>query len=282
MAKSLRSSFNLESILAAKDYRGLLKCLVAEAENGTNFSDLSRRAGFSSRSYIKEVMSGKKRLTATSLAKFKRAFRLSGSLAMYFETLVALEEPSVNIAGLSKEVLLTRLEKIRLGLRRQKNAEHSNKKNLKTDKIFQNRYVPIVYASLGPIERGASVPEIQSRCGLGLEIIQPILDHFKQQGLIENKEDRFFVKDSELDIFGLGNDINFLNVYREVISNLKQKVQKGINSKNELFMYSAFTVKSDRLPDLKEKLKAVLLEFLDQEQIDDGDKVAQLTLGFHI
>lgn len=282
MARTRRSSPDLKKLLAAADYRGFLNALIADAGKDINFSDLSRRAGFSSRSYIKEVIAGKKRLTATSMAKFKKAFHLSGPLATYFGTLVELEEPDVNVEALPREVLLAKLEKIRLRLTRQKNTGHANKKTLKTDEIFKNRYVPLVFASLGSLEGGASLTEIQSRCGLNLDIINSILLHFTQQGLIESKEERYFVKDSELDLFGLGNDINFLNVYIEAISSLRQRAQKGINSKSELFMHSAFTVKAERLPEIKTKLKTILLEFLDEEQIDDGDKIAQLTLGLHI
>src|SRR5262245_16374422 len=82
-------------IIMARDYRGFLKAVIAAraGQSGrVNYSALSRRAGFSSRGYLKEVLDGKKRVVPGSLPKFVKLFRLNRNLTTLFTILVALEE----------------------------------------------------------------------------------------------------------------------------------------------------------------------------------------------
>jgi hypothetical protein len=48
-----------------------------------------------------------------------------------------------------------------------------------------------------------------------------------------------------------------------------------------LFFHTAFMVPRDRIPILKEKIREVILDTIDQQQVDDGESVVRVTLGYY-
>ena len=270
-----------KDLLQQKSYREFLECLIqTESKNGAvNFSELSRRAGFSSRSFIKEIIEGKKGLTASSLAKIKKAFRLTGLLGNYFEMLVSLEEEHINIQQLQHEVILNKINKLRSRLLTQ--LENENLSPEQSMKIFLNRYTPEVYAALGSEDEGSSLEDIVNRTRLTENNVMNVLEHLLQLKVISKIKDRFFVTNLNLDIFGQGSNLSFQNVYLQALNKLNDHAKKEFNHDENLFFHSAFSVSSSKLPELKEKLRKVVLDLLDEEQMDNGDQVARITLGLY-
>lgn len=276
------SSTPSQKLLAAKDYRKFIRELLDEKSRRKkiNFSELSRRAGFSSRSFLKEVLDGKKQLTLSSADRVKKALGLSGLWATYFETLVSMEltetrsEKSIELTG--------RLDKMRARLEKQ-----SERKTLKTsakqnDTLFNDAKIGEVYASLGTPQKGANLEEVMSRCGLAPEACQTVLNRLSREGLIEKRDLRYYVLDASLDIFGLGDRATFQRFYLEALKRLEHRAQKGLVSEQEFFTHSVFCIEEKRMPELKSRLKKLLVEFLDESQNDDGDRTAKLTLGLYL
>jgi hypothetical protein len=271
------------SLLKANNYRDFLECLIAERSGNKkpNFSEMSRRAGFSSRSFIREVLDGKKSLTLSSVAKLKKALGLTGFLAQYFELLVAFEEPAVNVSLWSDEVILEKLSTLKERLHKQSRSAAVKVSSATADSLFMNRVAPEVYASLGTLENGASLAEIQSRSGLPTPTIESVLHSFLKWDVIETRGGRFYLKDPDLDIFNLGNGLNFQSTYLESITKLQRKARAGLNSQSDLFLHTAFSVSQNRAQVLKQRLRDTVIQFLNEEQCDDGEKIAKLTLGLY-
>lgn len=268
-------------LLKQNNYRSFLEELIRELskEKTINFSALSRQAGFSSRSYIKEVIAGKKRLTLSSTAKVKQALGMNTLLGNYFEALVALEEEDVDVQQLSLDSRKVRAEKLRTKLLDRLQSEALA--NSQGDKIFLNRYAPDVYAALGTVEAGASLEEITQRCGLSEAEVLKVLQHFLELQVVDQKRRRYFAVQCNLDIFGQGNNLNFQTVYIQGLHKLNEEARRKFENPQSLFLHSAFSISKNKLPELRERLRKVVLEVLDEQQIDSGDHVAKVTLGLY-
>ena len=273
-----------EQLIKSENYRSFLKKYFEEMgqRRKINYSDLSRRCGFASRSYIKEVLDKRKSLTAHSVGKIKKGLKLSGLLGNFFELLVSIEEPEANVGGFSNEVLRERIEKLRLRLKKNATvAEFLTSKEVRNS-IFLIRHVSEVYASLGSVEMGASLDEIRSRCGLSVSQIEPILLHFLRLGVIEISGSRYYVKNPDIDIYDLDENINFQKAYLQSLASLVERAEKGLKSPQELFLHTAFSVQEIRLPILKKKLQQTIEDFMNEEQDDLGEKVVKMNLGFYL
>jgi uncharacterized protein (TIGR02147 family) len=270
-----------------KDYRQFLSSRVQKQESDrgkkANFSLLTRKAGFTSRSYIKEVLEGKKNITQASLPKFIRAFDLKGSEARFFECLVALDNPEIDIGLKNPQDVHREFERVNEKLKRRSlQPSESVQKNLSSPWAFKIRHVGEVYAALGTLEDGASLDEIQRRTELSPGKCQHVLNFLIENKAIVSKGNRFFVNNLALDIFGLGKDSHFRAQYLEAVSHLHKKGFENFDSREQFFFHSNFSVSRSQMPKLKEKLKELILEFIDESQADSGDKIAKLTLGFYL
>jgi hypothetical protein len=271
-----------QSIIYANDYRSFLRALLDERRaNGekVNFSGLSRRAGFASRSYIKEVLEGKKRVAAPSLLRFIKAFRLDKTTGSLFSFLVALEEEDVNFEGLSSEHLRLKIEATREKLSRR----ISKSKNVnRSDAFAPGPRAVEVFAALGSPERGASIEQIQSRSRLDQETCMKVLNYFLAKKIIRHEKGRYFLSQPNLDLGSLGKDLAFKKLFGRVIEELNQSHRSKLSSKEELFFYSAYSVRRSQLPEMKKRLRELLLEYIDTEQVDDGDAVVKTVIALYL
>jgi|WetSurMetagenome_2_1015567.scaffolds.fasta_scaffold01519_9 uncharacterized protein (TIGR02147 family) len=81
----------MPGVFQYQDYRRFLADYYEEQKaSGTNFSyrNFSRKAGFSSKSFVFNVINGKKNLSRASVVKMCAAMRLGKNEAAYFENLV--------------------------------------------------------------------------------------------------------------------------------------------------------------------------------------------------
>jgi hypothetical protein len=242
-----------------------------------NLSALSRRAGFSSRSYIREVLDGKKRLALQSLPRFVRAFRLNKTAEALLACLVALEEQDANIEGLSRSQLQEQAESLRQKLRR-RDGETKHRR----DAFSFGPQAVSIFAALGSPEKGADLAQIQSRSGVDEATCGLVLGELLRKGVIENRNDRYFVSDVNLDLSGLGKDLAFERLFGNVLNDLSKNYRKKLGSNEELLFYTAFSIRKDRLPEMKKRFRELLLEMIDTEQQDDGDAVVRSVFALYL
>ena len=82
-------------LLAYPDYRRFLRDHYAwrkSRDRGFSYGSFARRAGLGSRGHLKEVMDGKKGLTAAMLERYCRGLALTPDRAEYFRLLVAFKQ----------------------------------------------------------------------------------------------------------------------------------------------------------------------------------------------
>ena len=81
----------MKSVLSYIDYRRYLRDFYEEKKHTTHFFStryFAQKAGLSSPSFLREVITGKKNLGKQSVDKFIRALELTGKEARFFKYLV--------------------------------------------------------------------------------------------------------------------------------------------------------------------------------------------------
>ncbi len=271
----------MQNISSVENYRQFLK-LALESQfnkNGKpNLAEFSRRAGFASRSFIVDVLGGRKHLTVRSFPKVVQALKLKGDLRSFFETLVFLEEPELRPKSYKEASLQQKLQALRIRLQ-QKSI--TNNPRSKSQKLFSTKHVFTVYAALGSQEKGASLAEISERTGLSDNTILSTLDILREQGCVRFSRARYFATLVHFDIEALGENQGFLSIFKASLEQLALTADRKKNDPETLIFHSAFSVEKYRLAELKNKLEQLLFDFVTSEQVDDGNTVAKLSVGFY-
>lgn len=269
------------ALISAKSYRDFIKsyysiCKTANAD--FSYGTMAKRAHFSSKSFIRDIASGAKRITSRSLPGVIQALGLTGNRAKLFKLLVILEEADLNFERLSTEDIKTQIIKARLSI----------KKHLVTvpdtqaQQFYKLPLFPWIYAALGDPEQGASIQEIVSRSGIAMGECRRILKEMEQGGVIrfEEAEERYYCQDLHLIFAHIGKDRFFQKFYLSSLAMSKNQAEDNFTSPHKLFMNSVVSIRRSRMPELKNKLRGLLTEFVDEVEDAEGDTVANLSVAF--
>lgn len=272
-----------EGLLAAQNYREFLATafdLLKKRNAHFGYSYFAKRAGFSARSYPREVVTGRKRITANSLGKFIGGFDLTNELAEYFTLLVMEEEPEVNINDLPNAEITELKARTRQRLQAILAGENGAD-NEETVKIYRTQEWPEIYASLHD-SVGSSLSEVQARSGLSKSVCKRALDNMIQQELVKFDEasQTYFCLASNLFFFKLGGDAFFKNYFVDQMQRAKDKATINFRNPEALFFTSVFSVDSRKMPELVNELRAVLNKYIDQAEKPLGDHIAKLAVAF--
>jgi uncharacterized protein (TIGR02147 family) len=228
-------------------------------------SSLSRNCGFKSRSYLNEILKGKKAVSKITLSKLKRGLKLPIELIQYFEHLVNYNQ-SNNIPDGSSESL----KHLRNQLEHQLSYNPSKDFNLTQPEVFQ------VYAGLGSIQDGSTIDEIRLKTGLSLENVEQYLKILCKEGLALEREKKYYPLISKVDKLSQINNHEMIQMIQKVSIHLAKKSKKQVHVLNELNLYFALSLDSNKMNNFKESLKLAVLKVLDEFQDDKGDKVVQV------
>ncbi len=273
-------------LLACNDYRSFLEIFFkskksSENKSGLSFQAFAKRAGYASKSYPAEVLSGKKRLKLQSVEKFSNGMRLNQELSDFFKNLVMIDLINQGEIGLPDlETLKARNSKIAEKLlkrhQRIENAETYNG----LQKILLQKNFPDVFASMGSTKSGASINEICSRTGFIEAEVQKIVKDLQSANIIVCRENRYYLKTGNLDLKFLKSDDyfkkNFIRSSRKALTRLPTQIE----SKKALYMTQTFSVQSHKLPELKTKLEELILKFTDESESANGDLISEICLSF--
>lgn len=266
----------VESFLAGQDFNALLKGALNlhYAKRGKiNLADFSRRAGFASRSYLSEVLTGKKGLSRDALTKIRTALKLPKPFLDVLEYSAYREFAELKPRHIQSEALA---EKIEHAAALVKNIP-ATKTNLKvTPRYIRSSILYRVYAGLGSIEDGATLSDIMNRTGLPESTITSCLNAMKEFKIIEERQGRFLVKNTQLDVFGLTSRDGLSELVSDVCRDLRNNRDRIIDEPKNTIFYTAFSTNEAKLPELKKRLQAAVFDVLDEFQVDDGDCVRQI------
>jgi len=257
----------LEAATALDSLRGVFESLGSDSP-GWTYAAIAKRAGFSSRAFVREVLIGKKTLTFNALKGLQKAMGIKGPAARYQTLLLQCDEDASG-TGTKSADLKKRLATLRTRIERGSQP---------TDRgVYSEPDWPLVYAALGTPEHGATVGEIQLRSGLGGKRVVELLEHIRAHGLCEvHGEDRFRAKQVHV-VLEKGVRTEVLNEgFRRAAAAAQRRMEAGSGSGDRLFYSGVTCVRRSRLGEFQERLYELCLDFLDSAEEAEGDAVVQV------
>lgn len=257
-----------------------------------SFQKFSTLAGYSSKSYPAEIMSGKKSLQISSLDKFAKGLNLNQNLTLFLTHLIQIEdilnEIKLEKNESNKKILNSKLLEIvnsninlKSKIYKNFNSKESNDKFLKSNlsSVILQKNFPEVYCSMGSVDDGASLDDIKNRSGLPEKIILKIIEQLIKENLILSRDDRFFVVENSLDLNFLNTDEYFKYDFMRSLEKIKNKFDHQSKSHEALFLTQTFSVKKSRLLELRNKLIQTISEYSEDYEDSNGDTIGEICLS---
>jgi uncharacterized protein (TIGR02147 family) len=241
-----------------------------------SYAKFAREAGFTARSYPRDVIQGNKNLTAASMPKFIKAMKLTGEAAHLFYLLVCKDRPEL-FEGKSPNEIFNALAESRQKLARQiKNRSQSE------SKVYSKNTWPLIYASLGSESQGATLSEVSARARLSAELAQKFLDEMQKQGVVSYDDHlrRYFSKNSHLIFQDQGGNSDFKNFFLSSLKRAENNAKNNFVKTDRLFFASAVSLKRSDLNKYRAKLRELLNSFAEAAENPDGDEVVTIVSGF--
>lgn len=262
-------------LLKAENFREFLN--LALPLTNQSQAILSRRAGFGSRSYLSELLKGKKGLSKDSLSRLKLALRLPRRWSQYFECLAWMEDAKLRPLNWNEEDVLSHWRRLQADLKR----DHSDLGRKAAEAHVPRPQVFQVYAALGDLASGATFPEILQRTGLTEKSARQALAQLLEYAAVEKKDDKFFALSSRADALNLRRSEALAEMLGTVCTDLQKNRSKIVSIPTNLTLYSAFSVQKEQLPLLKQKLQEAVFDVLDEFQVDSGNQVQQIFVSLY-
>lgn len=266
-------------LLAAENTREFLQLLVDTGSGGKGWSytQLARKCGFPSRAHCREIVNGQRGLTIGSFRKLRQGLGLKGEWRRYFETLVAFDNPRIMETPIESPKLHQRRERLRSKLLQRYDESSICKEPAPS--LAQQR----VFAALGTSDSGSTITEIVRRSKLSEETVRGTLSVLVAAGSVlqvaNGTKPRFAASQSHWATQNLGAKPEFVQVMTDSLRRAEERVVHQAKSPLHLFLASSFSIKQERLPELKQELQELLLGFIDQAEDPTGDVVVDLVIA---
>lgn len=264
----------IQRLVETKSYQQFLQVLL---EPRGASAQLARRAGFNSRSYLSELMAGKKGLSQDSFNRIKTGMGLPRSLTQLFEALVYQSESQLRPARYSSEQIHDLISQALREIKTQPSPGNSElaRACVRSPQVFQ------IYAALGLPSEGATLEEIMLRTSLSARQVKVHLKKLLERNIIVHQADRYYAPVSQADHLGIHETEDLSEMVKLVTQDIQKSRNEILKDANSLTVYSAFSVQKRNLPELKKKLQAAIYGVLDEYQDDRGNNVQQIFISLH-
>ncbi|MBL7542874.1 MAG: hypothetical protein JNL11_03615 [Bdellovibrionaceae bacterium] len=264
----------------ALDYRSFMQSYITwkkSHKKSYGYASLARAAGFAARSYPRDVILGKRDITAASITRFSKAMNLSGEAARCFHILVCQDRPELFDSSLGDSI------KSSLAKSKAKLAQYIENRNQSSVRIYHQNSWPLVYASLGTVDEGASLEDVCHRTRFPSYTCRQILKEMIVQELVsfDSEKRRYFAKNSHLMYQNLGGNSGFKNFYLNSLHRAEVKSRKDFLRKDRLFFASAISVKKSQVIKYRTQLRDLLDSFAESVESPEGDEVVTILCGMY-
>lgn len=279
----------------------------ALASKALSYSELARKCSFSSRSFVRQLVLGQRRISLKSCEKICNGLRLPAQAGAFYRNLVKLQVCNASPAeGLAVKQVVCELQVSRSSLgrynelvRNTNKAQRATKGDLEAsleefnggpdakldyqdfEKPFARHTIalwPFVYAALGG--KGKSVEEISRKTKIEFLTTIRILDQMKKKGLVRVQLDRYFASAPFLSFGNMGGSEGFTKFYSVLLEQTGQALC-GIDSlKNQSLYGAVFSIKKADLGEVAKKFQALLEEFAVGHEAADGDQLVTIQAAF--
>ena len=271
ITKAMTQKEIAELLFASASYRAFLRDYMKKTK--ISYRSLASKAGFASKSYLRDVQVGQKKLTERSLPKLMQALELNADSRKYFRLMVSFEEYNASSAEIKKDEIKRRMSRI-------KNRVCAKQDGFQVKALYSMKHCLDVYASLGSLEKGASLAEVVMRSRLGQDEAQGVLNELVRQNIIYSEKDRYFVVNEHLVYDALAKNISFQENYVSSLQEAQVLANEKFDRKDQLFLNSTYSISKKNMPKLRQELRELLLRFADTTEEAEGDCLARLVVAF--
>ncbi len=275
----MKRTADLAAAMTAIEYREFLN-LSFEALRGINpslsYSMVARDAGFSARSYVREIFVGLKPVSVKSFDGLCRGLRLPKAASAYLRLLLAQEFSSFNSKKQSHEEIRRDLVKQRAIW--EKRHGKGKVKNTKAEIFLIHRW-PVFFASLGTQESGASLQEVSDRTGYNAVTCTQVLSEMEKYEVVKRDRQRYYPTHQHLVFQSLYKEKSLQDTFVADLKTLNLRASQNFYRNDHLFFDSTFSVSKENIPALKKALWETLVEFIDEHEQATGDQIYTAIAG---
>ncbi|MEZ0392241.1 MAG: DUF4423 domain-containing protein [Pseudobdellovibrionaceae bacterium] len=274
MKSSLRQ-LNLE-LINASNYREFILIFIRELEiskgRGAR-AEISRKAGFASRSYLSEILQGQKGLSRDAMIRFKVAMKLTSDLGKLFELLVYKCHPNLQLTSLPLSEIEKKIASTRKKILSSQKRSEITKPFVSRPEVFQ------VYAALGTEFTGANFDEIRFRTQASERDIKSALQVLLSGGAVQLSNERYFAVTSKASFLNCEEVGEVTQMVQRVCRSIQTQSRQIVEDPKNLNIYSAFSIHRSRIPELKKEFQQAFEDILEKFQDDEGDAVEQVFIS---
>jgi hypothetical protein len=286
------------TLVESSSYRDFLRrWMAAGGRSGKplTFGEAARRCRFESRSFLSDVLAGRRSLSEQSLKKLTAGFfDLPDVLIKIFLALVHSEEAELLPPGVTPERVERKLHALR---QRAFRVFQRHDKELPTnsiDVLIQQPLFHLAYAAMGLGEQGEAFADLLRKTSSTATDMKPILADMISCGFVEVFSDsstesvagddftdtslRYRAKDAHRILEGLASPGAFHSFIVNWISFIVAQVQRQPPDPKELFNVSTFTIRTGEFPEMRKRLVDAIDALVEEFGTVVGDDLVRLTV----
>ena len=241
-----------------------------------SFQKFANLAGFSSKSFMNEIISGRRRLTLNSFGKISIGLRLPPAWVDFFRCLVALEEASFRTGDRDIDYYRRRLANAKKKVLNSGQDTWLDAESAAARLSLQD-HVTDIHVCAGHPDVGASFEEIHGRIRIAKAVLQERLAKMVKLGLLRNDPEtgRFHNGPPASNAKHTYTDPEYRDYISRAMARARARMEKP-RSGQSLFGTQTFLVKESAIQALSNELNRVVREFADVADDELGDGLAEV------
>ncbi len=286
------------TLVESSSYRDFLRrWMAAGGRSGKplTFGEAARRCRFESRSFLSDVLAGRRSLSEQSLKKLTAGFfDLPDVLIKIFLALVHSEERDLMPPGVTPERVQRKLQALRqraLRVFRNRDQEPSTQR---IDDLILQPLFHLTYAAMGLGEQGETFAGLLRKTSSTAEQMKPVLAEMISFDFVEVYSEssseipvaeefadsalRYRAKDAHRILEGLASPGAFHSFIVNWISFIAAQVTRQPPDPKELFNVSTFTIRTGEFPELRKRLVDAIDALVEEFGSVVGDDLVRLTV----
>lgn len=254
------------------DFQIYLKAYYAQRkkiDTSYSFRRFSMSAGLQSANYLKLVMDGERPLTVANIHRFAKALELGFNETGYFEALILTKQSETKF---ERTYYQERSAELRKGRHAKAVRAASG------TALLEDPATTAVIVCVDDIAVSAAAALIAKKSGVAQEKIAKILETLKKEKLIEVVDDKYVLGDRYIQFQDRQSKSSTQKRYIRAQLDSSKRALETRYARDAKFFCNTFTIESDALPILQERVADWIDELMQQTNSQRPERVIQLNL----
>lgn len=240
-----------------------------------NHAELSRKAKYSSRGYLHEILNRKKTTSKVVAQRLAEALKLTGSDRQLF---ILLSKKEYDTAKADVSDIERNISELKEKLNKQTQITISKNS---ISQIFSGYHVFTLYAALGSNQSGLSLKDLIEKTNLSSEIVLEIINKLISVECVKKENEMYCLTNSTLDFSDLGSHVGFRESFLWALEEIKQRASKMDKLPQDLYFHTAIPIPRGSQALLRTKLRELIMEFADTSDQGVGDEIVHINLALY-